>query len=284
MSSSSASAYCVMRRNHCSISLASTGVSSCCQQQPSTTCSLASTVWHLRAPVHEAALAIGQAALEHAQKKPLVPAIVFRLAGGNFAPPVVAEAEARQTAFICAMLALVHSRGANAALDGGIFGGQSEGIPADRMQHVESAHAPVARHRVADRVVAHVAHVQRARGIRQHFEQVIFRALRVAVRMERALLFPNFLPLRFNRLWIVLAQWLIHLLRRFDFARRALTPLLRFFASLRFERRTGKPSATLPARFGVMPTKRQSIRTFRRSSPWRSIGVSRMNARPARSG
>src|ERR1700756_5708368 len=32
------------------------------------------------APVHAAFLAIGEAALEHAQEKPLVPAIVFRLA------------------------------------------------------------------------------------------------------------------------------------------------------------------------------------------------------------
>ena len=45
-------------------------------------------------PVHQAFLAIGQAALEHPQEKPLVPAVVSRLAGGNFAPPVVAEAEA----------------------------------------------------------------------------------------------------------------------------------------------------------------------------------------------
>ena len=46
-SSSNCSAYAVVFRNHCSISLASTGASSCRQQQPFTTCSLASTVAHL---------------------------------------------------------------------------------------------------------------------------------------------------------------------------------------------------------------------------------------------
>ena len=47
-------------------------------------------------PVDAALFAIGQAALQHAQKKPLVPAIIFGIAGGNFAAPVVAEAEATQ--------------------------------------------------------------------------------------------------------------------------------------------------------------------------------------------
>ena len=37
---------CVVRRNHCSSSRCSTSVSSCRQQQPSITCSLASTVSH----------------------------------------------------------------------------------------------------------------------------------------------------------------------------------------------------------------------------------------------
>src|SRR5882757_1287432 len=52
----------------------------------------------LRAPVDAALLAIGEATLEHAQKKPLIPTIVLRIAGGDFAAPVVTEAEAAQHA------------------------------------------------------------------------------------------------------------------------------------------------------------------------------------------
>src|SRR5258708_21634397 len=50
----------------------------------------------LGAPVDAALLAISEALFQHAQEKPLVPAIVFRLTRGNFAPPIVAEAESPQ--------------------------------------------------------------------------------------------------------------------------------------------------------------------------------------------
>ena len=48
----------------------------------------------LRAPVDQRALAVSQAALQHLEEEPLVPAVVFRLAGGDFAVPIVAEGEA----------------------------------------------------------------------------------------------------------------------------------------------------------------------------------------------
>src|SRR5262249_57150939 len=48
----------------------------------------------LRAPVHLALLAIGEAALVKLEEKPLVPAIVLGLARGNFRRPVVGEAQA----------------------------------------------------------------------------------------------------------------------------------------------------------------------------------------------
>src|SRR5882762_7629899 len=49
-------------------------------------------------PIDAALLAIGETALEHAQKKPLIPTIVSGIAGGDFAPPVVTEAKAAQHA------------------------------------------------------------------------------------------------------------------------------------------------------------------------------------------
>src|SRR5258706_1149588 len=52
----------------------------------------------LGTPVDAALFAIGEATLEHAQKKPLIPTIVLRIAGGDFAAPVVAETEAAQHA------------------------------------------------------------------------------------------------------------------------------------------------------------------------------------------
>src|SRR5882757_7383439 len=50
------------------------------------------------APVDPALFAIGEAALEHAQKKPLIPTIVLGIAGGDFAAPIVTETEATENA------------------------------------------------------------------------------------------------------------------------------------------------------------------------------------------
>src|SRR5580765_2399542 len=52
----------------------------------------------LGTPIDAALFAIGEATLEHAQKKPLIPTIVPWIAGRDFAPPVVTEAEAAQHA------------------------------------------------------------------------------------------------------------------------------------------------------------------------------------------
>src|SRR6266403_5593619 len=49
-------------------------------------------------PVDATLFAIGEATLEHAQKKPLIPTIVLGIAGGDFAAPVVAETEATENA------------------------------------------------------------------------------------------------------------------------------------------------------------------------------------------
>src|SRR5882757_166861 len=47
-------------------------------------------------PVDAALFAISETTLEHAQKKPLIPTIVLGIAGGDFAAPIVTEAEATE--------------------------------------------------------------------------------------------------------------------------------------------------------------------------------------------
>src|SRR5258708_945266 len=48
-------------------------------------------------PVDAAFLAVREIFFQHAQEKPLVPLVVFGITGGNFAAPVIAEAEAAQS-------------------------------------------------------------------------------------------------------------------------------------------------------------------------------------------
>src|ERR1700688_3447877 len=50
----------------------------------------------LGTPVHAALFPVSQPALQHAQEEPLVPPVIFRLARGNFPPPVKADPKAPQ--------------------------------------------------------------------------------------------------------------------------------------------------------------------------------------------
>ncbi len=156
-----------------------------------------------RTPVDAALFAVGEALFEHAQEKPLVPAIIFGLAGGDFAAPVVAEAEAAQRALEFGNVVVGPHAGVRVVLDGGVFSGQAKGVPAHGMEHVEAAHALDAGHHVADGVIAHVSHVHGAGGIRQHFEDVIFWLAGIGFCFEHAGFGPALLPLGFDFLWVI---------------------------------------------------------------------------------
>ena len=157
----------------------------------------------LRTPVDQRLLAVGQAALQHLEEEPLVPAIVFGLAGGDFAIPIVAEGEAAMRLLhrgdVCerplARRPLVR--------DGGVFGGQPERVPAHGMQHVEAAHPLVARERVADRVVADVADVQRAARVGQHLQHVELRLGGVLFGLVEVGVLPALVPLQFDLVMVV---------------------------------------------------------------------------------
>ncbi|MNV97749.1 hypothetical protein D3C71_1929100 [compost metagenome] len=62
------------------------------------------------------------------------------------------------------------------------------------MQHVEAAGAFVARYHVTHGVVAHVAHVDAARGIGEHLEHIVLFARIVVLGLEDFVLVPFLLP------------------------------------------------------------------------------------------
>ena len=62
---------------------------------------------------------------------------------------------------------------------GGVFGGQAKGIPAHGHEHVIALHTQAAGHHIVNGVVAHMTHVQLARGVGQHGACVVL-ALGVA--------------------------------------------------------------------------------------------------------
>ena len=82
---------------------------------------------------------------------------------------------------------------------------QAERVPAHRVQHREAARPLVARHHVAQRVVADVPHVDLAAGVGEHLQHVVFRlAVGRHVRHgEAAALRPGALPARLGGAEIV---------------------------------------------------------------------------------
>ena len=158
----------------------------------------------LRAPVHLALLAIGQSLLKKLEEEPLVPAIIFRQASGDLARPVIGKAEAIHLRLHIRDVAQRPLARRRVVLNRRVFRRQAKRIPAHGMKHVVAVHPHVAGQRVADGIIAHVSHVQRARGIRQHFEHVIFFLGRVGLgRIERGILLPALEPLRLDALRIV---------------------------------------------------------------------------------
>jgi len=147
------------------------------------------------APVHKRRLAIDQPALEEAVEEPLAPLVIRRATRAHLAIPVQAEAHEVELVPHLGDVLLGGDARVRVVLDGEVLGGHAEGVVAHRLQHVVAFHQLVAAHRVADGVVAHVAHVQRPRGIGEHGQHVILGLVGVVLCAKDAALRPNLLPL-----------------------------------------------------------------------------------------
>ena len=155
-------------------------------------------------PVHGVGLAIGQPALVHLDEEPLAPAVVLGICRDDLAVPIVGQTHLLERGLLCRDVGVCPLRGLRVVLDGGVFGRQPEGVPADGMKHLVAAHVQVARVDVADGVVAHVPHVQIAAGVGKHLEHVLGLARGVGVHMIEVGLLPGLLPLGLDVLGTVL--------------------------------------------------------------------------------
>src|SRR5580704_17290207 len=244
----------------------------------------------LWAPIHPAAFAVSQSFFQHAQKKPLVPTVVFRLAGRNLTLPVVTEAEPLAHRLHLRDVGVRPFARRRSTFDRSVFSGQAEGIPAHGVKHVQSAHPLVARNHVANRIVAHMTHVQGSGRIGPHLKDVVFRPGRIFHGVEGIPLRPHLLPLGFDLTWIVFGQaHFPRALLRAIFRRRFVASALRVYtfpgalAWLFFLRRDFIPSRP-PVTGRITPVSFHNAATFLRSSPGLSMGVSRIKARPASKG
>ena len=103
------------------------------------------------------------------------------------------------------MLVWVVIRGMGVGLDGVLLGGQAEGVPAHRVQDVESAHPLVAADDVGGGVALGMADVQAgAARVREHVEDVELGPRRIEVdRAEGLVPLPFGLPLGLDALRMV---------------------------------------------------------------------------------
>ena len=164
-----------------------------------------------RVPVDHALLAVGEAALEHAQEHPLVPAVVLRVAGDDLLRPVEHRAHLLELPFH-ALDTLVRQRHRVDLLalarraDGSVLGRQPEGVEAHGEEHVVAAHAAVARGGVGGRLGVPVPHVQVTRRVGVHRQEVVLRP-RAVVEVDgvQALVLPGLAPARLEGLRVVAA-------------------------------------------------------------------------------
>ena len=126
-----------------------------------------------RIPVDQALLAIDQALLEQVQEPGLLAPVIAHVAGRELPRPVDGQAKFLQLVPHPADVVVGPALGVDATLHGGVLCGQAKGIPAHGVKDIEAPGALVPRDHVAEGVVAHMTHVQPARRIGEHLEDVV---------------------------------------------------------------------------------------------------------------
>ena len=150
----------------------------------------------LGAPVHRHLGLVGEAHLEELAEDPLGPLHVAGIGGVDLAVPVVREAERLELLAVARDVAGGRHRRVLAGLHRVLLGGQAEGVPAHRVQHVEAAHALVAGEDVGRDVAFGVTDVQAFPGrIGEHVEHVVLGPRGIDLGSERVMLEPMALPL-----------------------------------------------------------------------------------------
>ena len=162
------------------------------------------------APVDPTVLLVGQPPFVHLQEDPLVPTVVFGVAGGKLPLPVVGEAEPLKLALHGGDVLLGPDSGSHAVFDGGVFRGQTERVPSDGVEDVEALHPFETAEDIPYGVVAYMPHVDSSGGVRKHLQAVKLGSVGIFLGAEGLLIVPAFLPLLLQGMKIVLRYSFSH--------------------------------------------------------------------------
>ncbi|MNS75014.1 hypothetical protein D3C72_1085110 [compost metagenome] len=113
----------------------------------------------VRTPVDGGGLLVDQTLLVELGEEPLLPAVVVRLAGGKLSVPVIAQTQHLQLVLHVFDVFVGPGGRCRAVLDGGVFRRQTEGIPADGLQHILAIEPLITGDHITYGVVTHVPHV-----------------------------------------------------------------------------------------------------------------------------
>ena len=130
--------------------------------------------------------------------------------GVDDAVPVEGEAHAAELAGEFFNVSVGQLTGMDARLDGGILGGQTEGVKANGEQDVVALHPSLAADDLQTRVGLDVAHVHtHARGVGELYEAVELGLVTVILGTEDFGVVPTLLPFCFNGGKIVLHDYIL---------------------------------------------------------------------------
>jgi len=155
-----------------------------------------------RVPVDRGFLAIDQTAFEQVDEQRLFLPIIFGVAGRQFAAPVEGKAQRLQLAAHRRDIGSRPFTRMDLLFHRCIFRRHAECVPAHRVQHFKALHPPEPGEHVPHRIVADMAHVDAARGIGKHFQDIAARLTARVVRLEHTRFGPARLPALVRRQWI----------------------------------------------------------------------------------
>ena len=147
------------------------------------------------APIDRGVGPVGQAGGQQFLEYHLVPAHVLGIVTADLAAPVVDGPERGDRLLQLGDSGIGEDPGMGAGLDGGVFGGQPEGVEPEGGEHRIPQHGAVSDQQIAERVVADMTHVGGTGRVGVHGEHVPGRAGIIGVHLVGAFVRPQALPL-----------------------------------------------------------------------------------------
>ena len=124
--------------------------------------------------------------------------VIFRITGGKFARPINRQAQGFHLCAHGCDVVIGPFFGMPTYSHRSIFSWHAKGVPPHWMQHIMSGGQLIARNHIAHGVIAYMAHVNAARWVGKHFQDIVFRTIGSRHGFEGLGFGPSLLPFGFD--------------------------------------------------------------------------------------